>query len=388
MILIGLLTSITLIGYSVAGYTAVMGLMARFYPRPWKAAFAGEAGLSIVLCAHNAEAIIKERLLNLLECTWEGPREIFVVCDGCTDDTVREVEHLATAMPQIRLLETTQRVGKPAGLNLAIPQCSYQVVVLADARQRFALDALQKLTAPLADPAVGAVSGLLEIASSEAGGGKGVDLYWRLETRLRAFEGRFDSVIGCTGAIYAIRRDIFEPLPVDTLLDDVVIPMRIAHQGYRVIYEPAAKAFDPQKLNPETEKKRKLRTLVGNFQMIERYPSWMLPWRNRLWWQLISHKYLRLLVPWLMITTLIFSVLGANAMGFVSLLLIVQLLCYTAGLFGWLVKGLKSVVVSIPAGFLILQSSCFMAFFTYLRHRRNLLEIWQPTNSFTSLNSK
>lgn len=388
MILIGLLTSIALIGYSLAGYPLVMGLMARFYPRPWKSAVAGDSGLSVVLCVHNAEAIIKERLLNLLECTWQGQREIIVVCDGCTDYTVREVEHLAAAMPQIRLLEARQRVGKPAGLNLAIPKCSHRFVVLADARQRFAIDALQKLAAPFADPTVGAVSGLLEIASSESGGGRGVDLYWRIETILRAFEGRFDSVIGCTGAIYAIRRDIFEPLPADTLLDDVVIPMRIAHQGYRVIYEPAAKAFDPQKLNPETEKKRKLRTLVGNFQMIERYPAWMLPWCNRLWWQLISHKYLRLLVPWFMITALVFSVLGADAMGFVSLLLIIQLLCYAAGLLGWLVKGLRSVFVSVPAGFLILQSSCFMALFAYLRHRRNLLEIWQPATSTSSLNSK
>lgn len=387
MILIGLLISIALIGYSVAGYPLVMGLLARFCPRPWKAAVAGETGVSIVLCIHNAEAIIKERLQNLLDCAWDGPREIIVVCDGCTDGTVREVEHLASAMPQIRVLKRPQRGGKPAGLNLAIPECSYHVVVLADARQRFANDALQKLTAPFADPTVGAVSGLLEIAASKAGGGRGVDLYWRMETSLRGFEGCRDSSIGCTGAIYAIRRDLFEPLPADTLLDDVVIPMRIAHQGYRVIFEPAAKAFDPQKLNPETEKKRKLRTLVGNFQMIERYPVWMLPWRNRLWWQLISHKYLRLFVPWLMIASLVLSVMGASSIGFVRLILILQVLCYTAALLGWLVKDVKSSLVSIPAGFLMLQSSCFLAFFAYLKHRRNLLAIWQPVTSTTSSTS-
>ncbi len=377
MILVGLLLCLSLIGYSFAGYPALMGLLARLFPKPWEEAIEAKKGLSVVLCVHNAEAIIRERLRNLLDCAWEGPLEIIVVCDGCTDGTLKEIA--ATAASQIRVLEGQNKGGKPAGLNLAIPHCLHEIVILADARQSFAKEALQKLAAPFADSEVGAVSGLLEIASSEAGGGRGVDLYWRLETKLRAFEGRFDSVIGCTGAICAIRRELYEPLPADTLLDDVVIPMRIAHQGHRVIYEPAAKAFDPQRLEPEKEKNRKLRTLVGNFQMIERYPAWMLPWRNRLWWMLISHKYLRLLVPWLMIAAFVLSVIGAGD-PFVRLLLLVQVLCYAAGLLGSLVKGIKSRFLSIPAGFLLLQASCFMAFFAYATHRRNLLALWQPSS--------
>lgn len=380
MIVIGLLLCLSLIGYSFAGYPVLMALLARCCPKTWKEATEPEKGLSIVLCVHNAEAIIRERLQNLLDCTWEGPLEIIVVCDGCTDGTVEVIEVLAAK--QVRVLETQTKGGKPAGLNLALPQCSHEIVVLADARQSFAKDALQKLAAPFADTEVGAVSGLLEIAASEAGGGRGVDLYWRLETKLRAFEGRFDSVIGCTGAICAIRRDLFEPLPADTLLDDVVIPMRIAHKGHRVIYEPAAKAYDPQQLEPEKEQKRKLRTLVGNFQMIERYPEWMLPWQNRLWWMLISHKYLRLLVPWLMIAALVLSVIGAGQ-PFVRVMLILQVLCYAAGVLGLKVKGIQSRFVSIPAGFLLLQASCFMAFFAYVRHRRDLLALWQPSSTST-----
>lgn len=380
MIVIGLLLCLALIGYSFGGYPMLMGLLARCCPKPWKEATEPEKGLSIVLCVHNAEAIIRERLQNLLECTWEGPLEIIVVCDGCTDGTVKVIQALAAT--QVRVLETQAKGGKPAGLNLALPKCSHKIVVLADARQSFAKDALQKLAAPFADTEVGAVSGLLEIAASQAGGGRGVDLYWRLETKLRAFEGRFDSVIGCTGAICAIRRDLFEPLPSDTLLDDVVIPMRIAHRGHRVIYEPAAKAYDPQQLEPEKEQKRKLRTLVGNFQMIERYPEWMLPWQNRLWWMLISHKYLRLLVPWLMIAALVLSVIGAGQ-PFVRVMLILQVLCYAAGVLGLKVKGIQSRFVSIPAGFLLLQASCFMAFFAYVRHRRDLLALWQPSSTST-----
>lgn len=384
MIVLSLIFCLALIAYSFAGYPILMAFLARFCHRSWRAPHEDhlESGLSIVLCVHNAASMIRGRLLNLLACTWDAPLEIIVVCDGCTDDTVAQIRSLST--PQLRVLQTERLKGKPAGLNLAIPQCLHPIVVLADARQNFAPDALQKLAAPFADPAVGAVSGLLEIARSSDGGGSGMDLYWHLETSLRTWEGRFDSVIGSTGAICALRRNLYSALPEDTLLDDVVIPMRIAQKGQRVIYEPAARAFDPQKLEPEKEKRRKLRTLAGNFQLIERYPTWMLPWRHRLWWQLISHKYLRLLVPWLMIAVLAMSI-AASAHGVIQLLLALQCGCYSLGILGWMVPGFRSRLVTVPAGFLMLQSSCFMAFFAYLGHRRHLQQLWQPvTNSSPS----
>lgn len=384
MIALSLILCLALIAYSFAGYPVLMAVLARIRHRPWQAQPEGAAqdGLSLVLCVHNAASVIRSRLENLLACSWDAPLEILVVCDGCTDDTVARITELAAQ--QVRVLQTEKQGGKPAGLNLAIPQCRHPIVVLADARQSFAADALQKLAAPFADPTVGAVSGLLEIAPSSGGGGSGIDLYWRLETHLRAWEGRYDSVIGCTGAICALRRDLYAALPDDTLLDDVVIPMRIAHQGLRVVYEPDARAFDPQKLEPAKEKKRKLRTLAGNFQMIERYPAWMLPWQSRLWWQLISHKYLRLLVPWLMIAAFALSLAG-SAQGWIHLLLVVQCGCYILGILGCMMPGLKSRFVTVPAGFLMLQASCFMAFFAYLNHRGRLQQLWQPgTNSSPS----
>jgi hypothetical protein len=102
--------------------------------------------------------------------------------------------------------------------------------------------------------------------------------------------------------VYAIWRNLFTPIPTDTILDDVVIPMQIALHGKRVAFSPRARAFDSQVLEPATESRRKTRKLAGNFQMLFRYPGWLLPWRNRLWWQLIAHKYLRLLMPIFLIT--------------------------------------------------------------------------------------
>lgn len=371
-----ILACLFLIFYSFAGYALLMAALARWVPKPLRASSpeASNPGLSIVLCVHNAEDTIEPRLKNLFACVWSGSLEVVVFCDGCTDRTVdilKKVDH-----GSLRVIENPDQRGKAAGLNAAIPLCSHDLVVLCDVRQTFAADALQKLASPFADPAVAAVSGLLDIAASEAGGGRGVDLYWKLETRLRQWEGQFDSVIGCTGAICAIRRVLYTPLPEDTLLDDVIIPMRMAVSGGRVLYEPGARAFDPQPLDPEREKSRKRRTLVGNFQMLERHPSWILPWKNRLWWQLISHKYLRLLVPWLLIAVALLTALAPRT-PFIWLLIIGQAAAYGCAAAGRLFPRLRSRLLTVPAGFVLLQISCLTAFFAYLSHRKNYLALWR-----------
>ena len=373
---------LALIAYTFVGYAALMACLARLKPRPWQPLPAAAdmnptTGLSIVLCVHDTADRIQARVLNLLACDWTGARQMVVFCDGCSEETVATLRAFRPANAEWTLCESPSRVGKAAGLNRALPCCRHPIVILCDLRQTFAADALQRLAAPFADPEVGAVSGLLDIAPSSSGSGRGVDLYWRLETRLRFWESQVDSVIGCTGAICAIRRSLFAPLPEDTLLDDVLIPMRIAVSGYRVIYEPRACAYDPQTLEPAREKTRKLRTLVGNFQMLERQPHWLLPWRNRLWWQLLSHKYLRLLVPWLLLLLAILSLL-APAQGFIHLLRWGQLTAYSLAVAGLAFPRLRWRAVTVPAGFLLLQIAALSAFFAFLRYRSDYLQLWKP----------
>ncbi len=374
MWLLLLLTCLLLIAYAHAGYPLWMALLARLRPKPVKTDGTLPAGLSVVMSVYNAESRIQERLRNLLACEWPGELEIVVFCDGCTDATAEKVAALAD--PRVRVLSHPQQRGKATALNEALPACQYPVVVLCDARQDFHPQALMELAKPFADAEVGAVSGLLEIAASASGSGQGVDLYWKIERKLREWEGRYDSVIGCTGAIYAIRRQLFQPLHPATILDDVVVPMRIAVAGHRVLYAPTAIAYDPQTLDPALEKKRKLRTLAGNYQMMEHFPGWILPWRNRTWWQLISHKYLRLAVPWLMLAVLILSVL-ATPSPLVVLLLAGQVLAYGAAALGLLFPQMKLRLFSIPAGFLLLQVTCLRALGAYFKARRDALSLWQ-----------
>ena len=360
--------------YAQAGYVCIMWLLARVFPGRLNTTEAPPDAITIVLCVHNGAARIQQRLQNLAACEWAGKREFLVFCDGCDDDTATRATQ--SGVPSVRVMNSPTQRGKWAALNDAIQAASHPIVILADLRQTFDAQAIQTLANAFRDPRVGAVSGLLEIAASDSGGGRGVDLYWRMERKLREWEARFDSVIGCTGAIYAIRRDLYTPLPPGTILDDVVVPMQIAMKGHRIAYEPTALAYDPQTLDPAKEKERKLRTLVGNYQMLEQHPRWLLPWRNRLWCQLISHKYARLAVPWLLAAIAAVTLLAPKT-PLVWFILAAQVLCYGLGMLGSACPQVRSRLVSIPAGFLLLQWSCARALFAYLSTRRDPLSLWK-----------
>ena len=170
-------------------------------------------------------------------------------------------------------------------------------------------DTLRALVENFADPAVGAVSGELVLTTSDrtAAAGRGSAFYWRYEKFIRSTEGRADSTIGATGAIYAIRRELFEPIPDDTILDDVLIPLRIVRKGYRVLFEPRARAYDSASATAQHEFVRKARTIAGTFQLFSRELWLFNPRRNRLWFETMSHKALRLALPVLHATLLVAS---------------------------------------------------------------------------------
>ena len=351
------------VAYTFVGYGALMALLAR--GRGVKsAATAPPPDVCAVIVAHNEEPRIAARIENLLAADYPAEKlRVLLVSDGSTDATLARAA--ASDPARVTVLAQPVRAGKAAGLNAALAQATGDIIVFTDARQRFAPDAIARLAAHFADPRIGAVSGALEIDAARSAAGHGVDAYWRYERSLRAAESRFDSCIGCTGAIYAIRRTLFTPLPADTVLDDVVIPLRLAVAGHRVIHDPAALAFDPQPLEPAAELLRKRRTLAGNFQMLFRHPAWLLPAHNRLWWQLISHKYLRLSAPiFLLILLTASAALAAHPLYGIALAL--QLAFYLAATLGLVFPALRGKLFALPAGFLFLNLTVIRAFFDYL----------------------
>jgi cellulose synthase/poly-beta-1,6-N-acetylglucosamine synthase-like glycosyltransferase len=325
--------------------------------------------VSFLLVASNEEARIVERLHNLAACRYDGEREIILVCDGGEDATAERARACGIT-PPVRLIEIPGRRGKASGLNAGVEAATGEILVFADARQRFDEEAVNNLLAPmLLSPDVAAVSGSLEIEPSEEGAAAGMDAYWKLEKWIRNEESKFDSVIGCTGAIYAMRRSEFRAIPEDTLIDDVVVPMQALVEGKRILFSSAAKAYDPQTLQPQHENRRKIRTLAGNYQMLFRYPEWLNPIRNRCWWQLISHKYLRLAGPVFLFLCLATSTILALDSIFFCIAVILQTLCYLLGIVGLLRGGMRLPLFTIPAGFLFLQWQSVRALVYYLAMR-------------------
>jgi biofilm PGA synthesis N-glycosyltransferase PgaC len=361
--------SVFLLAYVFVGYPLLAALRARLRPRP-PAAGLYEPAVTVVVVAHNEEDRVAARVDNLLALDYPPEKlEIRVASDGSTDHTVTRARGFASARVVVTAFH--QRRGKAAVLNDIIPAATGEIVVMADARQRFDRDALRALVANFADPAVGAVSGELMMTAGEgAPVGKGVGFYWRYEKFIRRNESRANSTVGATGAIYAIRRGLFEAIPDDTLLDDVLIPLRIVKAGYRVVFEPAARAYDTASATAKQELVRKVRTIAGTFQLFAR-EIWLFdPFRNPVWFEALSHKGLRLLMPVLQLTAIAANVALAREPVY-QLLLAGQVMFYGAALGGCSRQAQRlGFVVTVPCTMCLLSWATAVGFVQFATRRQ------------------
>lgn len=351
------------VAYTYLGYPIFMGLLARFRGRPVHPSGRHTGSISIVLVAYNEDKSITRRvdeLATLLaDSAYEG--EVMVVSDGSTDKTAEFAK--SRSGKSVRVLELPENVGKAEALTSGCEASHGDVIVFADARQRWAPDALEKLVRNFSVPEVGAVSGDLRIDTS-LGIMSGVGLYWRYEKWLRRNEGIVHSTIGVTGAISAVRRKLFRPIPRGTVLDDVYWPLQVVMQGYRVIHEEQAVAFDHLPERAQDEFRRKMRTLSGNFQLLTRLPSALLPWRNPVALEFISHKVMRLIVPWALLGACLASAMLSHPLYRVAFG--VQVVLYILGLFGALRGTRPQPRLTAAAGsFIVLNAAAWLAFWIW-----------------------
>ena len=360
-------TSVACLASAYVLYPLLCRWIARAFPRtPEQHDEWPLPAVTVIIVAHNEAARLPKRIENLLSSNYPAEKlHILIMDDGSTDTTQAVLDSLK--IPQVRCIHLAERKGKPAALNAGISASTSEICIFGDARQTFASNTIRQLATAFSDPKVGAISGELEIAPGTSTIGAGIGSYWEHERRLRTDEATRDSCIGCTGACYAIRRSLFSPVPEDTLLDDVVIPLRIAAKGYRILHDKTALAYDEQTQDPKFEGRRKRRTLAGNFQMLFRYPAWLLPTGHRLWWRIIVHKYLRIFAP-LMLLSAAASALALWPSPFFSTALCLQALCYLLAVVGLLSRS-QAKIFSWPAGFLFLNSMVVLAFFDYITGR-------------------
>lgn len=297
-----------LITYTYAGYVCWLRLRMLWRSRP---VLRGSItpSVSVVMVVRNEEGVLQSKLQNLTGLNYPSDLcQIVVVSDGSNDKTEEILRDWARD-PRITVVLNQISQGKAAALNDAIQVAQGEIILFTDARQKLEPDALRLLIQNFADPSVGCVSGELMLGDPSQGeSGQGLSLYWRIEKQVRELEAGSDSVVGATGAIYAIQRELLPALPPGTILDDVYIPMQVVRQGKRVIFDPRARAWDSPHLGAAREFSRKVRTLSGNYQLVQLAP-WLLSAENPIRFEFVSHKLMRLAVPFALAALLVSSLL-------------------------------------------------------------------------------
>lgn len=356
--------TLLLIVYTYVGYPLLVALLQRLTQRevckrpiyPF---------VSVVIAVHNGESTIEGRLQNLLEQEYPHEQfEIIVVSDGSSDRTVACAE--ACVFEHVSVYALEKNAGKAVALNHAVKMAKGEIIVFTDARQEFQADAIKNLVANFADDTVGCVSGelhFLEDPSSKIEAEMGA--YWRYEKFIRRSESESGSVVGATGCIYAIRRELYQSLPAGTILDDVLTPMNIARKGKRVLFEAQAVAYDIISKNAAQEWRRKVRTLAGNWQILSLAPWIMFPGINPLWWRYVSHKLLRLLVPFAMVILFVVSMLLPGS--FFRMFALMQIVFYGIALSGFLLPATRSIrLVNLSYFFMVMNAAAIAGFWKWL----------------------
>lgn len=362
--------SAALILYAYLGYVGWLWLRSRLHPRPVVRG-PHEPDISIVMIVRNEEQVLERKMKNLLYLDYPPERcQVVVVSDGSTDRTGEILQRFAQG-PRVHVVMNQLSRGKASGLNDAIGLAHGEIVVFTDARQRIEPGAIRLLLENFADPNVGAVSGELTLGDPETGeAAEGWGLYWRIEKVTRELEAASGSVVGATGALYAVRRELLPPIPEGTILDDVYIPMNVVKEGKRVVFEPRARAWDEPNLGAGREFSRKVRTLSGNYQLVQLAP-WLLTRANPLRFEFVSHKMLRLTVPFALAALLLASAILPGT--FYSVVFLLQLIFYVLSLLALsrIVKtGILARVADASGTFVLLNGAAIVALVNFVTGKR------------------
>jgi cellulose synthase/poly-beta-1,6-N-acetylglucosamine synthase-like glycosyltransferase len=307
-----------LVTFAYAGYPVVVWLLTRLFgrvPAPPPIESADLPSVSLLIAAHNEEADIEARIANALALRYpKGELEIVIASDGSTDRTNEIAGRYADR--GVRLLAFPVNRGKAAVLNAAVPRLRGDVVVLSDANTHMESDAVWRLAPWFADPTVGVVCGKLILTDSETG--RNADgLYWKYETFLKACEGRLGALVGCNGAIYAIRKDLFPGDRGGAIIDDFVIPLEARRRsGCRIVFDPEALAREETAPDLRAEFRRRARIGAGGFQSMARLWPLLSPAHGWVSFTFLCHKVLRWLSPFCLVGMLIANLLLVGVSGY------------------------------------------------------------------------
>ncbi len=358
--------------YAYFGYPLLLLLVGHVRRRPEPEPVALPR-VSIIIATHNEAHQLADKLSDTLALTYPPDRvEIIVAADGSTDATAEVVGGFARQ--GVRLVETGRRLGKEGAQKLALQQASGEIIVFTDAGTRCAPATLEAMARRFADPGVGCVSGVDR--HLEAGAAHGESWYLRYEMFLRRLETRAGSLVGLSGSLFAVRREICDRWSEDKPSDFHVV-LDAIRMGYRGVSEPAAIGYYRPLAEESREFRRKVRTVLRGMTAFFQSLDLLNPIRHGLAaWQLVSHKLFRWLVPFFQVVSLGTAAALAPQSAFFAAVLGLQLAFYAAALLGWK-PGVQWRACRVPYWFCLFNASILAAWIQFLLGRRIVL--WEPT---------
>lgn len=299
--------------------------------------------VAILVSAYNEQAGIAAKIRSFLQLDYPEERiELLIGDDASSDDTLARAQAAAAGSERIRLIPFA-RSGKATVINALMQQTDAEIFVLTDATSRHAPDSIARLARWLTRPEIGVAAASLIYEKPEAAPGSdtGEGLYWRLETFMRRAESDLGAAMQPSGACYALRREDARPIPVDSLADDLHLPLSVVAEGKRLIIDPDARVYEELAVDQATEFRRRVRIGTGSFQILSRFVRLLWPGHGRLWYSYVSHKVLRWLGPvWMLVSLLgCLPLLNSGiALGWFS----IQLAGYAAVLVAWVFPALRA----------------------------------------------
>lgn len=365
-----------LILYAYVGYPVLIGLLSRCVPRPRftvpnSAASAGLPSVSLIIAAYKEESIILQRINNALAMDYPADKiEILIGCDGNEDATGELVRGVHDS--RVRLMQFEKRRGKPSVLNDCAAAARGEILAFSDANTFWNRDALLRLVSPFRNHRVGGVCGQLLLTDPVTGGN--VDgLYWRYENFLKRCEGRLGALLGFNGAIYAMRKSLWNSIPPQTIVDDFLIGMRIHQQHQRLLFDEAAVAHEESAPTVAAEFHRRARIGAGGFQSL----CWLLPllapWHGSVAFAFWSHKVLRWLCPLFMVIALAANLLLIPHHWGYAALFISQVAFYGPAIAGLYSpgQGVSSKLLKLSSLFVSMNAALAVGFYRWAGNRQS-----------------
>ncbi len=363
--------------YTYAGYPLLLALVSALKPRSVRRG-TFEPMVSIIITAYNEERHLAVKLENTLALDY--PRELLeiIVASDCSNDQTDEIAR-SFAGGGVKLHRQTERQGKTAAQNAAVEQVHGEIILFSDATSLYQPDAVRAIMPSFADASVGCVAGRLEyVDDSGSPVGRGARSYWSYETFLKRHESRVGSLIGASGCLYAVRASAYVPLYHEAC-SDFIIATKMVEQGLRTVYEPNAVCTEETNRQTDKELKMRVRIIAQTFTDLWLHRSMLNPIRSGFYGiQLLSHKVMRYLVPFFLMSLFVSSAVLATSSLFYRLMFAAQLAAYACPALAWMLDrvGIRSRLLALPQYFMLANLASLIACYQFVRGERYAR--WEP----------